>query len=217
MTFCHYLIWYFCEVYITRVGVRGHFGLWVHRQNQMKVKFTLFWKKKTLLMPGYLPLLLLWMIIHTWYERISLIAPFNVDATSSNIWTIYGTRRRSWGVGGGGGGWGDGKTNFISSLFLIVRSHKNFGNLYDITFISDRCHHSWAVATPGRYERDKRNLSYTFAIPITEKLTNGVLVTPTMDCFSNKMTSYQSMGFPKEDLFTTGISIPEQHSAWIHL
>ena len=46
----------------------------------------------------------------------------------------------------------------------------------------DRCHRSWAVVTPDKYERDWKYLTYTFAqskFPVTEKLANGALVTPT--------------------------------------
>ena len=40
----------------------------------------------------------------------------------------------------------------------------------------------WQV--PGKYEHDWKYLTYTFAkskFPVTEKLTNGALVTPTPD------------------------------------
>ena len=56
-------------------------------------------------------------------------------------------------------------------------------------------HRSWAAETPGKYERDYKNASFTFAkskCPVTEKLVNGSLVTPTpglltnfLDIFSN--------------------------------
>ena len=54
--------------------------------------------------------------------------------------------------------------------------------MYDINFIFGRCHRSWAAETPGKYEHDWKYLPYTFAksnFPITEKLTNWALVTPT--------------------------------------
>ena len=41
---------------------------------------------------------------------------------------------------------------------------------------------SWAAETPGKYEHDWNYLTYTFAkskFPVTEKLANGALVTPT--------------------------------------
>ena len=51
----------------------------------------------------------------------------------------------------------------------------------NITFIFDRCRRSSAAATPVKYECDSKNLTCTFAISkilLTEKLTNGALVTP---------------------------------------
>ena len=47
-------------------------------------------------------------------------------------------------------------------------------------FTFDRCHRSLAAETPGKYERPWKYLTYAFAIskfPVTEKLTNGALVT----------------------------------------
>ena len=44
------------------------------------------------------------------------------------------------------------------------------------------CHRSWAAETPGKYEHDWNYLTHTFAkskFPVTEKLANGALVTPT--------------------------------------
>ena len=54
--------------------------------------------------------------------------------------------------------------------------------MFNITFIFDRYRRSWAAAIPVKYGRDSNNLSGTFArskILLTEKLTNGALVTPT--------------------------------------
>ena len=64
----------------------------------------------------------------------------------------------------------------------ISQNYQNTCYIYDITFIFDRCLHSRATETPGKYERDTRYLDYTFTksnFPVTEKLTNGALVTPT--------------------------------------
>ena len=49
-------------------------------------------------------------------------------------------------------------------------------------FIFDRCHRSSAAETPGKYEHDLKPLNYTLVkskFPITEKLTDRTLVTPT--------------------------------------
>ena len=56
--------------------------------------------------------------------------------------------------------------------------------MYDITFILDRCHRSWAVEAPDNYERDWKYLTYIFVkskFPLMDKLTNGVLGNSTPD------------------------------------
>ena len=79
---------------------------------------------------------------------------------------------------------GVGVTKHIFSvpLFsLFFQDDQNTGYLYDITFIFDRCRRSWAAETPDKYERYWKYLSYTFVkskFSVTEKLTNGALVTP---------------------------------------
>ena len=65
----------------------------------------------------------------------------------------------------------------FSQIFFIVKRH-----LLNIAFIFDRCRRSSAAGTPVKYEYDSRNLACSFArskILLTEKLTNGALVTPT--------------------------------------
>ena len=72
---------------------------------------------------------------------------------------------------------GVGVTKPIFSVPLFSHffpNDQNSGYLYDIKFIFDRCHCSWAVETPGKYEHDWNYLTYTFAksrFPVTEKLT----------------------------------------------
>ena len=84
-----------------------------------------------------------------------------------------------------GSGPGVGVTKSISSVKLISRFFHHYRNtwyLLNIMFIFDRCRHSSAAATPVKYECDANNLTGTFArskILLTEKLTNGALVTPT--------------------------------------
>ena len=73
-------------------------------------------------------------------------------------------------------------TPFRFVIFSNFHNNQNNVHLYDITFIFDRCHRRWAAETPHKYERDRKSLTYTFAkskFPITEKLTNRALVTPT--------------------------------------
>ena len=69
-----------------------------------------------------------------------------------------------------------------SVIFPIFQNYQNTCYIYDITFICDRCRRSRAAETPGKYGRDLKYLAYTFTksiFPVTEKLTNGALVTPT--------------------------------------
>ena len=60
---------------------------------------------------------------------------------------------------------------------------------------------SWATETPGKCEHDWNYLNYTFAkskFPITEKLANGVLVTPTPELptdIKQFMSATSSHGF----------------------
>ena len=64
-------------------------------------------------------------------------------------------------------------------VFSPVKTHIS---LLNITFIFDRYHCSWAAVIPAKYECDSKNPTSTFEISnfsITEKLTNGALVTPT--------------------------------------
>ena len=59
---------------------------------------------------------------------------------------------------------------------------ENSGYLNGIKFIFGRCHRSWATKTHAKYEYDWKYLTYTFTkskFPVTEKSTNGALVTPT--------------------------------------
>ena len=54
--------------------------------------------------------------------------------------------------------------------------------ILNITFIFGRCRRSSAAVTPVKYGCDSKNLTCTFAMSkklLTEKLTNGALVTPT--------------------------------------
>ena len=71
---------------------------------------------------------------------------------------------------------------FIRYFLGFFFNHQATG--FDIAFIFARCHRSWAAETSGRYERDKKNPSHTFAkskFPITEKLVNRSLVPPPLD------------------------------------
>ena len=79
-----------------------------------------------------------------------------------------------------GGGY---KANSLCSvIFLIFHHCQNKLQMLDIAFIFDWCRRRWAAMTPVKYEYDSENLTCIFArskILLTEKLTNGALVTPT--------------------------------------
>ena len=67
--------------------------------------------------------------------------------------------------------------------YLIFSTLSNTHYVLNITFIFGRCHCSPAAETPAKYECDSKNLTDTFArsnILLTEKLTNGALVTPPL-------------------------------------
>ena len=100
------------------------------------------------------------------------IEPLGVRASASHVMTKFG----SW-----GGGY---KADFLRSvIFPIFHNNQNNGYLYDITFLFDRCHRSWAAETPDKYEHGWKYLTYTFAkskFPIIDKLTTGALVTPPL-------------------------------------
>ena len=60
------------------------------------------------------------------------------------------------------------------------RHCQNTHYVLNITFIFGRC----GVVTPAKYKCDSKNLTDTFArsnILLTEKLTNGALVTSTLE------------------------------------
>ena len=63
---------------------------------------------------------------------------------------------------------------------IIVMSKETLAIEYHVYI--GRCHRSSAAVTPFKYECDSNNLTCTFTISkilLTEKLTNGTLVTPT--------------------------------------
>ena len=74
-------------------------------------------------------------------------------------------------------------SNLLPSVNFPIYHHcQNTGYLLNIMFIFDRCCRSSAALTPVKYECDTNNLTGTSArskILLTEKLTNGALVTPT--------------------------------------
>ena len=81
---------------------------------------------------------------------------------------------------------GVGVTKPIFSVRLFSHffpNDENSGYMTDIKFIFGRFHHSWAVETLGKYQHDWKYLTYTFAkpkFPVTDKLTNGALVAPSL-------------------------------------
>ena len=93
------------------------------------------------------------------------------------VWLLWTPEYASGGAGGGV------INNFLCSvIFPNFPNDHNSAYLHDIKFIFGRCHRSHAAETPGKYEHDWRYVAYAFAkskFPVTEKLTNGALVTPT--------------------------------------
>ena len=91
-------------------------------------------------------------------------------------WDVYSTTL--WSTWGGGY-----YANFFRSvIFRIFHYSQNTRNLLKITFIFDRCRRSSAAVASVKYKCDSNNLRSTFErskILLTEKLTNGALVTPT--------------------------------------
>ena len=86
--------------------------------------------------------------------------------------------------------WGGGYlANFLRSVFFrIFQYHQNTRYLLNIAFIFDRCRRSSAAVAPVKYKFDSNNVRGTFArtkILLTEKLTNGALVTPTPGIICN--------------------------------
>ena len=65
--------------------------------------------------------------------------------------------------------------------FHYFHQWQNTGNLLNITFIFDRCCHSWAVATPIKYESDlfKEIIGYFHKI---KYLINGDINKPSFSC-----------------------------------
>ena len=57
------------------------------------------------------------------------------------------------------------KTFFSVPLFSPLLNYKNTVYLFNITFIFDKCHCSWAAMTPVKYERDWKDWRGTFAKP----------------------------------------------------
>ena len=81
-------------------------------------------------------------------------------------------------------GWGLLNQLLRSVIFPILQNDQNTGYQYTITFIFDRCHRTLAAETPVKHERDLKWLTCIFAeskFLVTEKLTKGVSVTPTLD------------------------------------
>ena len=67
--------------------------------------------------------------------------------------------------------------------------YQNIGYILNIRFIVDRCHCSSTVVTLTKYNCDLKDPKYIFGISdisMTEKSTNGTLVTPPLICNSNK-------------------------------
>ena len=97
-------------------------------------------------------------------------------------------------------GWG------LLSQFHPFRYFPNFFQhcqntcwLLNSMFIFDRCRRSSAAVAPVKYKCDSNNLRGTFTrskILLTEKLTNGALVTPTPELQHSDGPNQQKHGWP---------------------
>ena len=88
---------------------------------------------------------------------------------------------------------GVGVTKPIFSIPLfpqVSQNYQNTGYQYNMMFIFDTCHRSWAAVTPDKYEHDLEYIIHTFAeskFPVMEKSTKGALVTPTPEYIGQLM------------------------------
>ena len=92
------------------------------------------------------------------------------------------TSRHEWGIPCLTRGWGFWSIFLRSVIFLNFHHCQNTQPLLNIMFIFGRCCRSSDAVTPVKYKCDSKNLTGTSArlkILLTEKLTNGALVTPT--------------------------------------
>ena len=90
--------------------------------------------------------------------------------------------------------WGGGyKANFLRSvIFRIFHYYHNTRFLLNITFIFERCRRSSDAEVPVKYKCDSNNLRGSIGrskILLTEKFTNGGLVTPTPGLLMSSVTS----------------------------
>ena len=53
--------------------------------------------------------------------------------------------------------------HFLCIILQVFMGNKNIGDLLNITFIIDRCHHSLAVVTPVKYEGESKDLWGNYA------------------------------------------------------
>ena len=77
--------------------------------------------------------------------------------------------------------------------FLFFQYYHNTSYLLDITFIFERGHRSSATVASVKYKCDSNNLRGSFGrskILLTEKLTNGALVTPTPELWCRKCAKW---------------------------
>ena len=95
------------------------------------------------------------------------------------------------------------KPFFTFRYFPIFHNDQNTGYLYDIAFKFDRRPRSWVAETPDKYESDWKYLNYTFAVsksPLTDKLTNRALVTPTTGLWAGNIHRSSVVSLHKESV-----------------
>ena len=94
----------------------------------------------------------------------------------------------------------------VSRFYLVLQNYQSIGYLSNITFIFNRCHRSLTAVTPVKYECDSNDIVGTFStweMPLTEKLTKLVSVTPTCSALKSEPTSQRA--WYRDDYMPRGI------------
>ena len=122
------LYYIFCEVYITRIGVRGYFVLWVFRRNQWK-KSNLHYSEETKnTVRARVSAITIVVDKYTQMMRTHEVnQSIQYRQTLYKKWKTYEKRSRIVGY----------KTKFFRSvIFLIFQNYQNIDYLHDITGVT---------------------------------------------------------------------------------
>ena len=98
----------------------------------------------------------------------------------------------------------------LLSKFPLLCYFPDFSPLLNNTFVLGRYCRSSAAATPVKYESNSNKLTNTFArskLSLTEKSTNGALVTPTPENYGFPdwlLLTHCRLVVPYDDIFVSG-------------